>query len=54
MRIRIFVSDRTRVTDPYKVYLGNALRSAFGLEGAPIVLDFRSSHGPEGESRGGR
>ena len=54
VRIRIFVSDRTRVTDPYKVYLGNALRSAFGLEGAPIVLDFRSSHGPEGESRGGR
>lgn len=51
VRVRVFVNDRSRVTDAYRSYLVKALRSAFGLEGAPIVLDFRSSHEPGSEPR---
>ena len=41
---RMFVNDPRRITDAYRTYLQKALRRAFGLEGAPLVLDFRSSH----------
>ena len=46
IRIRLFVNDRKCVADSYKAYLENSLRRAFGLEGAPLILDFRSSHSP--------
>ena len=46
--IRLFVNEPRKLTDAYKVYLEKALRSAFGFEGAPLVLDFRSSHGQTG------
>lgn len=42
IRIRLFVNSVDRVKDNYKIYLLGALRRAFGLEGAPIVLQFRS------------
>ena len=43
--IRLFVNDRSRVPDAYRSYLVGVLRRNFGLHGAPIVLDFKSSHG---------
>jgi GTP-binding protein len=36
--IKLFVNNTLRATDTYKRYLINQLRSAFGLEGAPIEL----------------
>lgn len=52
VRVRLFVNDPTRMTESYRVYLIHALRSACGLDGAPILLDFKSSHDrPAGMSR---
>jgi GTP-binding protein len=44
LRVRLFVNDPALCTDAYRAYLLGALRRSFGLEGAPLVLDFRSSH----------
>jgi GTP-binding protein len=49
VRIKLFVNDPGRVTDAYSRYLVNALRRAFGLEGAPVVLRFVSR--PRGGGR---
>jgi hypothetical protein len=48
IRIKLFVSDAERVVDNYERYLVNTLRSAFGLEGAPIRLiwEGRRQHEP--------
>jgi len=40
--VRIFVNDPDRLTKAYGEYLERALRERFGLEGAPIVLQFRA------------
>lgn len=40
--IRFFVNTPTKVSDNYQTYLLGKLRDAFGLEGAPIVLQFRA------------
>jgi GTP-binding protein len=40
--IRIFVNSPKRVKPAYKKYLLKNLRQAFGFEGAPVVLQFRS------------
>ncbi len=42
--IRLFVNDPRRASEQYRTYLVSCLRKAFGFEGAPVVLDFRSSH----------
>ena len=39
--IRVFVNDPDLVTRPYREYLLRQIRDRFGLEGAPVVLDFR-------------
>ncbi|NQU41264.1 MAG: ribosome biogenesis GTPase Der [Lentisphaerae bacterium] len=39
--IRIFVNDPRRIVPAYRAYLIRILRSHFGLEGAPILLQFR-------------
>ena len=44
VRFRMFVNDTVKLTEPYRLYLINQLRLAFGLEGAPVLLDFASSH----------
>jgi GTP-binding protein len=44
VRVRFFVNETTRLTPAYRSYLMSALRKVFGLEGAPVILDFRSSH----------
>jgi len=44
IRIRLFVNDGKRATNAYRSYLTNTLRKAFGLEGAPIIFEFRSTH----------
>lgn len=42
LRIRIFVNDAGIPGANYTSYLIKALRSAFGLEGVPIVVDYRN------------
>jgi GTP-binding protein len=44
IRVRFFVNETTRLTPAYRSYLISVLRKVFGLEGAPVILDFRSSH----------
>lgn len=44
VRVRFFVNETTRLAPAYRTYLLNALRKVFGLGGAPVILDFRSSH----------
>lgn len=39
---KIFVNDAQAVTQSYRAYLTNSLRSAFGFEGTPLVLHFTS------------
>ena len=43
VRIRLFVNDPRVRTPAYEQYLTRELRAAFGLEGAPVRLEFRSS-----------
>ncbi|HMP89364.1 MAG TPA: ribosome biogenesis GTPase Der [Kiritimatiellia bacterium] len=45
IRINIFANEPRALTPSYRLYLLNQLRQAYGLEGAPIVLAFKSSHG---------
>jgi len=40
--IRLFVNSPKRVKPAYKKYLTRSLRKAFGLEGAPLVMLFKS------------
>lgn len=44
LRFRFFVNQPRLCVPSYQAYLIGALRSAAGLEGAPIVVDYRSSH----------
>ncbi|MFH0953205.1 MAG: ribosome biogenesis GTPase Der [Verrucomicrobiota bacterium] len=44
VRVRLFVNDPQRASPSYRSYLVGCVRGVFGLEGAPVVLDFRSSH----------
>ena len=51
VRIRFFVNDPQRVLPAYRRYLTRVLRENFGLEGAPIVLQFRARRGKRGRGR---
>ncbi len=42
IRIRMFVNDPKVLRAAYRVYLVRSLRERFGLEGAPVVLQFRA------------
>ncbi len=42
IRIRLFVNDPKIVRPAYRSYLIKCLRSRFGLEGAPVLLQFRA------------
>jgi GTP-binding protein len=44
IRIQLFVNDPKRCAPTYQSFLLNFLRKHFGLEGAPVVLVFKSSH----------
>ncbi len=44
-RIAVQVNDRTRVTRDYAYFLENRLRERYGLEGVPLVIDFKTSRG---------
>ena len=41
VRIRIFVNDAQIPGNNYTNYLAKSLRAAFGLEGVPLVIDYR-------------
>lgn len=45
--VRIFVNDPTRLAKAYCSYLERSLREKFGLEGAPLILQFRERVRPE-------
>ena len=54
IRIRLFVNDPKRMNNSYRLFLIRQIREAFGMEGAPIVLDFKTSHdgeNPDGSDR---
>jgi GTP-binding protein len=42
IRIRLFVNDPRAVAEAYKSYLIKTLRARFGLDGAPVILQFRA------------
>lgn len=44
LRFRFFVNQPALCVPSYQAYLISALRAAAGLEGAPIVVEYRSSH----------
>lgn len=46
IRIRIFVNDPRIVREPYRRYIVGMLRRRFGLEGAPVQLQFRARRPP--------
>jgi len=48
-RFAIQVSDRSRVTRDYAYFIENRLRERYGLEGVPLVIEFRGR-----EDRGSR
>ena len=40
-RMAIEINDRTLVTRDFGFYVENRLRAQFGLEGVPLVIDFK-------------
>src|SRR4051812_47921851 len=44
-RFAIQVSDRSRLTRDYAYFLENRLRQRYGLEGVPLVIDYRGRQG---------
>ena len=40
-RIAIEINDRQLVTRDFGFYVENRLRAQFGLEGVPLVIDFK-------------
>ena len=47
-RFAVQVNDRSRVTRDYAYFLENRLRDRYGLQGVPLVIDFKTSSGPRG------
>jgi GTPase len=44
-RFAIQVNDRSRVTRDYAYFVENRLRDRYGLQGVPLVIDFKTSRG---------
>ncbi|MEJ7714285.1 MAG: hypothetical protein WKF40_00705 [Thermoleophilaceae bacterium] len=42
-RFAVQINDRSLITRDYAYFLENRLRDRFGLEGVPLVIDFRVS-----------
>jgi GTP-binding protein len=51
-RFAVQVSDRSRVTRDYAYFLENRLRERYGLQGVPLVIDFRGRQGRREGERG--
>ncbi len=47
VRIRLFVNDPKLANEQYKSYLIKHIRAAFGLDGAPIILQLRGKGSPD-------
>jgi GTP-binding protein len=54
IRVRMFVNDPRIIVDAYREYLIKTLRRRFGLDGAPIILQFSARNTPESRVRAGR
>ena len=46
VQVRLFVSNAKTIAPAYRSYLEKALRRAFGLEGAPLVMQFSDRRPP--------
>jgi len=57
-RFAVQVNSRTRVTRDYAYFLENRLRSRFGMDGVPLIIDFNERgsgrRAPAAERAGGR
>ncbi len=51
LRLRLFVNNPALVRPSYSDYLVRIVRERFGLEGAPVVLQFRSRREQTGEKK---
>ena len=49
IRIRAFVNNAKDVPPAYEEYLLKAIRRQFGLEGAPVLLQFQSRRAEDGQ-----
>ena len=50
-RFAIQVNDRRLITRDYAYFVENQLRERFGLEGVPLVIDFKTSGGDRSSAR---
>jgi GTP-binding protein len=50
-RFAVQISDRSRLTRDYAFFLENQLRERYGLEGIPLVIEFRGKEDPARGSR---
>ena len=50
-RFALQVSDRSRVTRDYAYFLENRLRERYGLEGVPLIIDFKGREDGRGSAR---
>ncbi len=57
-RFAIQVNSRSRVTRDYAYFVENRLRSRFGMDGVPLIIDFNERgsgrRAPRAEAAGGR
>jgi GTPase len=53
-RFAIHCSDRSRVTRDYAYFIENRLRQRYGLDGVPVVIDFRGREDARPRARGER
>ena len=51
-RFAIQVNSRTRVTRDYAYFLENRLRSRYGMDGVPLVIDFNERKQRRSERNG--
>jgi len=50
-RFAIQINDRKLITRDYAYFIENRLRERYGLEGVPLVIDFRTSGEGSGRER---
>jgi GTP-binding protein len=53
-RFAVQVSDRSRVTRDYAYFLENRLRERYGLEGVPLVIDYKGRDAGRSGKNGGQ
>ena len=52
VRVRLFVNDAKIPTAHFSAYIVRSLRASFGLEGTPVVVNYRERVRPDEDARG--